>query len=260
MTFIQLTQLEMTTMTPFSSTPSFLRKVLHVIFPTLCASCQTPLWDDPVPFFCQACWDTLKPIPSPVCPRCGRPFASPVSLDHSPTHECGSCRKRPPAFSQAWSLFPYQSPLKEAIVSFKYRGKRILTTYLIQAMVPALPILPVIDVLLPVPLHPQRLQEREYNQSLLLAHGLSQHLQIPLLLSCLLRIRPTVPQTSLSKNKRLTNLRRAFAVEDASRITGKRILLIDDVFTTGTTLHECAQTLRKAGSGPVYGLTLARML
>jgi ComF family protein len=127
-------------------------------------------------------------------------------------------------------------------------------------MVDTLPILPPIDVLMPVPLHPQRLREREYNQSLLLAHGLSQHLQIPLLLSCLRRIRPTVPQTSLSKKERLTNLRRAFAVKDVSRITGKRILLIDDVFTTGTTLHECAKTLRKAGSGQVYGLTLARML
>ena len=69
-----------------------------------------------------------------------------------------------------------------------------------------------------------------------------------------------MPQTSLSKKERLTNLRRAFAVKDASRITDKRILLIDDVFTTGTTLHECAKTLRKAGSGPVYGLTLARMI
>jgi predicted amidophosphoribosyltransferase len=69
-----------------------------------------------------------------------------------------------------------------------------------------------------------------------------------------------VPQTFLSKRERLTNLRQAFAVHETSRITGTRILLIDDVFTTGTTLHECAKALRTAGSGPVYGLTLARML
>jgi predicted amidophosphoribosyltransferase len=69
-----------------------------------------------------------------------------------------------------------------------------------------------------------------------------------------------VPQTSLSRKERLTNLRRAFKVDDPSLIAGQRILLIDDVYTTGTTLHECAKTLRKAGSGPVYGLTLARML
>jgi len=247
-------------MTQFSSPPSFLRKFLHVVFPAACASCETPLWDDPVPFFCRVCWETLIPISGPCCPHCGVPFASPVSLQQSPTHECGACRTKPPAFTQTWSLFPYQSPLREAIVLFKYRGKRSLTKHFIQGMIPALPTLPTIDVLMPVPLHPQRLREREYNQSLLLAHGLSQHLQIPLLLSSLFRVRPTVPQTSLSKKERLTNLHRAFAVEDVSRITGKRILLIDDVFTTGTTLHECAKTLRKAGSGPVYGLTLARML
>lgn len=251
---------EIRLMTEFSSPPSFLRKFLHVLFPSACANCKMPLWDDPVPFVCRACWETVVPISGPCCPHCGGPFASPVALQHSPTHKCGACRTKPPAFTQTWSLFPYQSPLKEAIILFKYRGKRSLIKPFLQAMIPALPTLPTIDVLIPVPLHPQRLREREYNQSLLLAHGLSQHLQIPLLLSCLLRIRATVPQTSLSRKERLTNLHRAFAVDDASRIKGQRILLIDDVFTTGTTLHECAKTLRKAGSGPVYGLTLGRMV
>lgn len=244
----------------FSPSSSYLRKFLNVIFPATCVNCDTPLWDDPVPCVCQTCWATLSPIAQPCCPHCGVPFASPVALQQSPHHECGGCRAHPPAFTQTWSLFPYQSPLKEAITLFKYRGKRSLTKHFIQAMIPALPNLPSIDFLMPVPLHPQRLREREYNQSLLLAHSLSLHLQIPLLMSCLLRVRPTVPQTSLLKKERLTNLRRAFAVDDAARIKDQRILLIDDVFTTGTTLHECAKTLRKAGSGPVYGLTLARML
>ena len=247
-------------MKQFSFPPSFLRKFLHVIFPATCTSCEMRLWDDPVPFVCQTCWGTLVPIAGPCCPHCGVPYASPVALQQSPTHECGACRTKPPAFTQTWSLFPYQSPLREAIVLFKYRGKRSLTKHFIQAMIPALPTLPTIDILMPVPLHPQRLREREYNQSLLLAHGLSQHLQIQLLLSCLRRVRPTAPRTSLSKKQRLANLRRAFAIDNISRIKGQRILLIDDVFTTGTTLHECAKALRKSGSGPVYGLTLARML
>jgi len=199
----------------FSSPPSFLRKFLNVIFPVACAHCKTPLWDDSVPFICQTCWSKLVPIAGPCCPHCGIPFASPVALQQSPHHTCGTCRTRPPAFTKIWSLFPYQSPLKEAITLFKYRGKRSLTKHFIQAMIPALPTFPSLDILIPVPLHPLRLREREYNQSLLLAHGLSQHLQIPLLLSCLLRIRPTVPQTSLSKKERLTNLRRAFTVAGA---------------------------------------------
>ena len=243
-----------------SSIRSFFPKFLHTLFPATCASCDIPLWNDPIPSVCQTCWTTVVPLAGPCCPHCGVPFASPVALQHSPSHECGTCRSKPPAFTQTWSLFPYQSPLKEAIISFKYRGKRSLTKPFIQAMIPALPSLPPLDWLIPVPLHPERLREREYNQSLLLAHGLGRHLDIPLLLSCLLRVRATAPQTSLSRKERLTNLHRAFAVNDASRIKGQRILLIDDVFTTGTTLHQCAKTLRKAGSGPVYGLTLARML
>ena len=237
-----------------------LRKLLHVIFPTACAGCHEPLWDDPVPFFCRQCWGTLKSIPGPVCPRCGRPFASSIALLHSPTHQCGACRTRPLALTQVWSLFPYQTPLKEAITLFKYRGKLSLTKPLARALIEVLPALPNLDAIIPVPLHPQRLREREYNQSLLLAEQLSRHTGIPLFLACLLRIRPTVPQTSLSRKERLTNLRRAFSVAKPAHIQGKRILLVDDVFTTGTTLHECAKTLRRAGSGQVYGLTLARMV
>ncbi len=240
--------------------PNLLLKLLHSIFPTPCASCQTPLWNDPVPFFCRQCWESRYPIPGPVCPRCGRPFASSTALHHSPTHQCGTCRKRPPAFTQAWSVFPYQTPLKEAITLFKYQGKLALAHPLTQAMIAALPALPPLDGIIPVPLHPQRLREREYNQSHLLAHRLSQELGIPLFLACLLRIRPTPPQTSLSRKARLTNLRKAFSVANLALIKGKRILLVDDVFTTGTTLNECAKTLRRAGSGPVYGLTLARMV
>ena len=237
-----------------------LQTLLHVIFPTNCASCQKSLREDPVPFFCRQCWDRLKPIPGPVCPRCGRPFASPTALLHSPRHQCGSCRARPMALTQIWSLFPYQPPLKEAITLFKYRGKLSLTRPLAQAMLEALPALPTLDAIIAVPLHPQRLRDREYNQSLLLANRLSHHTKIPLLLGCLLRIRPTVPQTSLTRKERLTNLHRAFSIANPVHLQGKRILLVDDVLTTGTTLHECAKTLRRAGSGPVYGLTLARMV
>jgi ComF family protein len=244
---------------PFSATP-FLRKLLHVIFPTACAVCQKPLWEDPVPFFCRQCWDKLQPIPRPVCPRCGRPFASSIALDYSPTHQCGTCRTRPLALTQTWSLFPYQTPLKEAIALFKYRGKLSLAKPLAQALIGALPDLPAVDGIIPVPLHPQRLREREYNQSLLLADRLSHQTGIPLLLASLIRSRPTAPQTSLSKKDRLKNLRGAFSVTKPVHIQGKRILLVDDVFTTGTTLHECAKTLRRAGSNHIYGLTLARMI
>ena len=153
-----------------------------LFFQQPCASCDAPLWDNPVPFICQACWKTIVPISEPCCPHCGGPYASPIALQCSPFLECGACRAKPPAFTQTWSLFPYQSPLREAIILFKYRGKRSLTRSFLQVMIPALPTLPNIDALIPIPLHPQRLREREYNKSLLLAHGTestSQHSLAP---------------------------------------------------------------------------------
>jgi ComF family protein len=116
------------------------------------------------------------------------------------------------------------------------------------------------DVIIPVPLHPARLRAREFNQSLLLADQLGRHLSRPVSATNLVRIALTDPQTALSRQARLRNLRKAFTIRRPQELSEKRILLVDDVFTTGTTLNECAKTLRKAGSGPVFALTLARTI
>ncbi|MBH0203291.1 MAG: ComF family protein [Nitrospira sp.] len=113
---------------------------------------------------------------------------------------------------------------------------------------------------MPVPLHSERLRQREFNQSLLLADGIGHHLDIPVAYTNLIRPVPTPAQTTLSRKNRLNNLRRAFAVRHPEAIVRKRILLIDDVFTTGTTVNECAKTLRKAGSGDVFVITLGRTM
>jgi ComF family protein len=125
-------------------------------------------------------------------------------------------------------------------------------------MIGALPSGIDVDVILPVPLHPARLRAREFNQSLLLADQLGRYLALPVSATNLVRTAATEPQTTLTRQARLQNLRKAFAVRRPQDIAEKRILLVDDVFTTGTTLNECAKTLRKAGSGPVFALTLAR--
>ena len=247
-----------------SGIKGLLRKVLHTVMPENCRSCGQVLWEDSVPFFCNHCWASLNPITGPTCQRCGLPFPSPVSLLHSPNHQCENCRLRPPAFTQAWSLFPYKSPLKEAIGLFKYQSKVSLTGPLTTLLLRALTSLPNplarIDVILPVPLHPIRLREREYNQSLLLAFRLSRLLGLPLSYTALVRIRPTKPQTTLSRNDRLKNLRRSFVVTQPGILQDKKILLVDDVFTTGTTVNECAKALRKAGTSHVFVVTLARMV
>lgn len=125
-------------------------------------------------------------------------------------------------------------------------------------MISALPQGVDADVIIPVPLHPARLRAREFNQSLLLADQLSRHLAKPVSATNLVRTAATDPQTSLSRQERLRNLRNAFEIRRPPDLLGKRILLVDDVFTTGATLNECAKSLRKAGAGPVFALTLAR--
>jgi len=117
-----------------------------------------------------------------------------------------------------------------------------------------------IDGIMAVPLHPTRLREREYNQSLLLAERLGHHLGVPIMWNLLVRTKHTVPQTTLKRSARLKNLRKSFAVTRPEMISGKKILLVDDVFTTGTTINECAKTLRRAGAQHVYVETLARMV
>ncbi|MEY4705854.1 MAG: hypothetical protein RL042_2059 [Nitrospirota bacterium] len=234
------------------------RQAIRFVLPVECMSCGHALGTDPVPFFCTSCWQDIRPFQQPACTRCDQPFVSPAATAYTPNHRCQHCQERPPAFERAWTLFPYLSPLREAICSFKYRGKQTMAKPLAALMIDVLPREIDVDIIVPVPLHPTRLRTREFNQSLLLADQLGRHLTRPVSATHLVRVTATDPQTTLTRQARLRNLLKAFAVRRPQNLAGKRILLIDDVFTTGTTLHECAKILRKAGSGPVFALTLAR--
>lgn len=236
------------------------RQLLHTLLPMACASCHVALRDDPVPFFCRACWSAIRPLAGPGCPRCGRPFFSSTALRDSPTHRCSDCRRRRPSFTRAWSLYAYGGVLREAICLYKYRGKVSLRDALAQLMLVSWPDVQPVDVVTPVPLHPARLRERGFNQVLLLADGLGRRVGAPVSADTLVRSRETRPQAELTRSQRQRGLRRCFTVRRPEAIVGKRVLLIDDVFTTGTTVNECAKALRKAGSGDVYVITLARTL
>ena len=234
------------------------RQALRFVLPVECIACGHSLSTDPVPFFCSACWQTIRPLQHPVCARCDQPFVSPAATTYTPNHQCQPCQEQPPDFQRAWTLFPYLPPLREAICSFKYRGKHTLAQPLARLMISVLPSGIDVDVIIPVPLHSTRLRAREFNQSLLLADQLSRHLVRPVSATNLVRIAATDPQTTLTRQARLRNLRKAFEIRRPQELVGKRILLVDDVFTTGTTLNECAKALRKTGAGPIFALTLAR--
>ena len=135
-----------------------------------------------------------------------------------------------------------------------------LATALSALMIRALPQDLLADVIVPVPLHGSRLRAREFNQSLLIADHLGRYLMRPVSATDLVRVMATEPQTTLSRSQRLRNLRRAFHVRNTVPFAGRHVLLVDDVFTTGTTLNECAKALRAAGAESVSALTLARTI
>lgn len=233
-------------------------RALRFVLPVNCAVCERPLDTDPVPFFCRDCWHRIVPFRRPSCARCDQPFVSESAITFTPDHLCQSCQERPPEYERAWTAFPYIPPLRDAICLFKYRGKIALARPLANLMISALPENLDADLILPVPLHSTRLRTREFNQSLLLADHIARHLARPVSANNLVRSIATDPQTTLSRQDRKRNLRKAFAVRKPHEIIDQRVLMIDDVFTTGTTVNECAKRLKKAGAATVTVLTLAR--
>jgi len=152
----------------------------------------------------------------------------------------------------------FRSPLREAIHQFKYEGLRALASILGEMLYDSWEAQPwPVELIVPVPLHPIRLRERGYNQSALLARELARHIRLPVAERALLRIHPTPPQVGLNAEQRAENVRNAFRCGDDS-LRGKRVLLIDDVLTTGSTLRACAQALLEGGAQAVWALTLAK--
>ena len=235
-------------------------RILDFLLPTSCSYCNSPVGDSGVPFFCTVCWNDFSAISGPVCPQCGRPFDSPEALTHSAGHLCQSCRQKPPVFDQALSVGHFEGPLREAIHQFKYRPCRSLGKPLARWMAENIRLVSTLDVVMPVPLHISRLRQRGFNQALMLAEVISKTFQLPLSFDNLKRVRPTVPQVELSGEDRIKNVAGAFALARPDEVRERSILIVDDVFTTGATMNECADVLKAGGAGRVTALTLARAL
>jgi ComF family protein len=214
---------------------------------------------------CTACADQYHPVDSPLCTHCGQPFDSPQGPDHT----CGQCRLQPFHFQSARAAGLYEGSLRAAIQELKYQGRDALAEPLGQLMWQTL----VktwnprnLDRIVPVPLHPRRKRERGFNQAALLVRRWPGYAaregfeKSPgwIDIRLLKRHRATLPQTGLKKEQRATNLRNAFSVSKSRSIHGERILLVDDVMTTGTTVDSCARSLLAAGASEVRVLTLAR--
>ena len=237
----------------------FWRALVDFFFPPKCQLCGANMGDSPDDRPCLLCLEQIKFFSHPQCPRCGLSFTTSFEEDHL----CSGCLTEERYFTKARAIGSYEGPLLEAISRFKYRGSsrlaRPLGTLLAEFQDPEFSFA-AFTVVLPVPLHPQRLKQRGYNQSLLLARRISRLRSIPLNFTALLRVRHTQPQTLLSGPERHKNISGAFEVRCSEAIAGEKILLIDDVFTTGATVQECSKVLLHAGAAEVHVLTLARVI
>jgi ComF family protein len=231
---------------------------LDLIFPPVCPVCQS-LFDsrrkDRV--ICSACRKAIRFVTPPLCPRCGLPYPG------GRAHLCAACLKERRYFASHRTAALYDGALKEMIHRFKYQGVFPLTQVLGDLLEPVLKAIRRehrVDVLIPVPLHIRRLRERGFNQALLLVKELSKRSGIPYQERVLAKIRETPEQISLKKRERAKNVKGVFEVTDQGAIKGKRVVLVDDVYTTGATVNECSRALLQAGAKQVAVLTVARAL
>lgn len=239
-------------------------KIMSIILPPRCAL-TGDIVDAPGMISSKA-WASLRFVAAPCCVSCGVPFdidsEAPEGVsDELSYQKCAVCIATPPLYTEARAAVVYDEQSRNLILAFKHADQ----THLTVTFTPWLETLLIqnqwmIDYIIPVPLHWTRLFKRRYNQSALLAHSLSQSTKIPALVNCLKRMRATDTQAHLKVKDRHENVKNAFDISLPKGVTlsSKSILLIDDVYTTGATIHECTKTLFNAGVKAVYVVTLAR--
>jgi ComF family protein len=232
-----------------------------VLFPAPCRICETTLTAASRIPICGDCLEAFQKIEGPKCQCCGRPFLSPVA-GQAIQPLCRLCRIGFFSFERARSYAVYDDALAGAVVLLKYEGVKPLGEWFAARLAEAFlregaewkP-----DLVIPVPLHADRLRERGYNQAELIAKPLAKRLGVRFGSYLLVRTKPRPPRLVLSRTERWSSVRGAYAIRAGTRVDKLRILLIDDVLTTGATLDACSRALRKAGAEAVFGLTVARV-
>ena len=232
------------------------RGLLTAILPPRCLKCGTVV--DSAGALCPACWTKLSFIDPPHCACCGFPF----EFHQGEGALCGACMREAPAFARARSVLRYDEDSKELVLRFKHADRtESAPAFAVWLRRVGGELIADADLLVPVPLHWTRLLARRYNQAALLTRGLAKLTGKPAVQDLLIRRRRTPSQGGLGAIGRESNVSGAFRVNPrhAPRIKGRRILLVDDVYTTGATVSACTRTLRRGGAASVDVLTLARV-
>jgi competence protein ComFC len=236
--------------------------LLSIVFPSGCLLCQQLLAEPTRLPICNLCLDSLEPLTEKICDICGRPLGPAAHESPQQPALCIGCSNeedRPFAFDRARSWSVYQGKLVHAILVLKFEDIQPLGVFFARLLADLATREGFqADVVVPVPLHRQRERERGYNQAALIAKPLAKLLGLPYKSVLLTRIRPRPNKQILSLEERWKSVRGAFATRPGSHIDNQRVLLVDDVLTTGATLDSCAKALRAGGAKSVLGLTVAR--
>ena len=241
-----------------------------VLFPSDCRICGAPLIKLSRLPVCQECLDTMHPLTGVLCAICGeRIFSSYATADPAGEPRCGLCRRIEPTFARAAAYGSYEGGLRELIHLLKYNGVRpaanVLGRMLAETITELVPEFSSGSVaVIPVPLFRAKLREREFNHAELIARTAVKLFpkagRLELCAGALVRKRETPSQTGLTRHQRRENVRGAFAVAQPQTVKGREVLVVDDVYTTGATVSECARVLRRAGATRVWVATVARTL
>jgi competence protein ComFC len=222
--------------------------VLDMLFPSSCPVCEKSSDDHRTSPLCSSCWKKIHKHNGGGCRICAS------VTDYDSTAVCKECRSIKPVFDRVIAYGIYDGVMKETVHLMKFKQLKRLAKVLGQELTSI--DVPTSDSIVPVPLSIKGLRKREFNQSAIMARELSKKTGIPLYLNGLRKVKETLPQSSLSKNERVRNVKGAY-ISDGG-VQGKRIILVDDVVTTAATVNECAKVLKKAGASTVVVVAAAR--
>jgi len=236
--------------------------ILNFVFPLDCKICEKPIRESKGYSVCENCFKTIELIEQPYCIKCGKPLIPTDFFKQNREVLCLDCKRKKYSFEFSRSTGIYDKVLKKCIHLFKYYGEKKFAKPLGKLMVDYLlknnEFENKFDLIIPVPLHKNDLKKRGFNQSVLLSKVIGDYFSIPVGESVLIKKKITPFQVNLSKKEREKNILKAFSVEKPEEINGKNILILDDVFTTGATVEECAKELIKSRAKNIFVLTLAR--
>lgn len=231
-----------------------LNAVLNWLYPRKCGSCGNLLDIYFDGYLCEGCESIFTAIEKPTCETCGGPLAKDLY--------CQSCKGQHFFFDKNISLFLYDDAMQEAIHTFKYRKKlsqgTSLSYYGAESAVFDTIEKDFFDFIIPVPIHRNRLIKRGFNQSEIIAKAFSKRLSLPVYASALKRIKDTKPQSKLSLSQRIKNVENIFTFNKKMNISGKNIIITDDIFTTGSTLNSLSKFLKENGAGYIMCITLSK--